>query len=132
MKRFYYIDDEVDTIKSIADGINESNIVHVDVFPLSEHKEFDRDGLLQFIKRKCSVPEQKNVFNENTIKKDINVLLQTYMAPTSLKSLEDFSALMIILNLIQSNDDENKGSTYYFNEIHSEAIAPEIITLQFD
>lgn len=41
MKRFYYIDDEVDTIKSIADGINESNIVHVDVFPLSEHKEFD-------------------------------------------------------------------------------------------
>lgn len=92
-----------------------------------EHKEFDRDGLLQFIKRKCSVPEQKNVFNENTVKKDINVLLQTYMAPTSLKSLEDFSALMIGLNLIQSSDDENKGSTYYFNEIHSETIAPEII-----
>ena len=31
MKRYYYIDDEVDTIKSIADGINECNKVHVDV-----------------------------------------------------------------------------------------------------
>lgn len=41
MKRFYYIDDELDIIKSIADGINESKIVHVDVFPLSQHKEFD-------------------------------------------------------------------------------------------
>ena len=41
MKRFYYIDDEVDTIKSIADGINESKIVYVEVFPLSQHKEFD-------------------------------------------------------------------------------------------
>lgn len=41
MKRFYYIDDELDTIKSIADGINESKIVQVDVFPLSQHKEFD-------------------------------------------------------------------------------------------
>ena len=42
MKRYYYIDDEVDTIKSIADGINESNIVKVDVFPLSTNKEFDK------------------------------------------------------------------------------------------
>lgn len=42
MKRYYYIDDEVDVIKSIADGINESNIVKVDVFPLSEYKEFEK------------------------------------------------------------------------------------------
>lgn len=42
MKRYYYIDDEVDTIKSIADGINESNVVHVDVFPLAKFKEFDK------------------------------------------------------------------------------------------
>lgn len=92
-----------------------------------EHKEFDRDSLLQFIKRKCSVPEQKNVYNENTAKKDINVLLQTYVAPTSLKSLEDFTALMIGLNIIQSNDAEGNGNRYYFNETHSDVIAPEII-----
>lgn len=42
MRRFYYIDDEIDTIKSIADGINESNIVKVDVFPLSQYKEFEK------------------------------------------------------------------------------------------
>lgn len=42
MKRYYYIDDEVDTIKSIADGINESNKVHVDVFPLAKFKEFEK------------------------------------------------------------------------------------------
>ena len=42
MKRYYYIDDEVDTIKSIADGINECNKVHVDVFPLARFKEFDK------------------------------------------------------------------------------------------
>lgn len=42
MKKYYYIDDEVDTIKSIADGINESQVVHVDVFPLSENKEFEK------------------------------------------------------------------------------------------
>ncbi|SEA56571.1 hypothetical protein SAMN05216462_1822 [Xylanibacter ruminicola] len=41
MKRYYYIDDEVDTIKSIADGINECKLVQVDVFPLGKHKEFD-------------------------------------------------------------------------------------------
>lgn len=42
MRRYYYIDDEIDIIKSIADGINESNVVHVDVFPLSENKEFEK------------------------------------------------------------------------------------------
>ena len=92
-----------------------------------EHKEFEKDTLLQFIKRKCAVPEQKNVYNENTVKKDINVLLQTYVAPISLKSLEDFTALMIELNLIQSNDAENKGNSYYFSEINSDAIAQEVI-----
>jgi len=42
MNRYYYIDDEVDTIKSIAEGINVYNIVNVDVFPLSTYKEFDK------------------------------------------------------------------------------------------
>lgn len=42
MRRYYYIDDEVDTIKSIADGINECNKVKVDVFPLSQYKEFEK------------------------------------------------------------------------------------------
>lgn len=92
-----------------------------------EHKEFSRDTLLQFIRRKCSVPEQKNVYNENTVKKDINVLLQTYVSPLTLKSIEDFSALLIGLNLIQAEDKESKEMIYNFSEIHCDAIALEII-----
>ena len=45
-----------------------------------EKKEFDRDLLQNFIKRRCNVPEQKNVYNENTVKKDIGVLLHNYLA----------------------------------------------------
>ena len=39
-----------------------------------EKREFDRTQLLSFVHRKCNVSEQKNVYNENTVKKDIGVL----------------------------------------------------------
>ena len=49
--------------------------------------------------------------------------------PSSLKSIEDFSALLINLNLIlqlsQSKLDKSDG--YYFNEIIATKIAPSII-----
>ena len=94
-----------------------------------EKREFDRTTLQSFIKRKCSVPEQKNVYNENTVKKDINVLLQNYVMPNSLKSIEDFSALLINLNLIlhlpKSKLDKSDG--YYFNEITESQIATSVI-----
>ena len=94
-----------------------------------EKKEFDKSSLQSFIKRKCSVPEQKNVYNENTVKKDINVLLQNYIMPTSLKSIEDFSALMIGLNLILQFPASNieKSDSYYFNETKVSAISPSVI-----
>ena len=76
-----------------------------------EKKEFDREQALSFIRRKCAVPEQKNVFNENTVKKDIGVLLRSYIAPSSLKSIEDFSALLLPLNLISGKE------TYSFAEV---------------
>lgn len=88
-----------------------------------EKKEFTKSELQSFIKRKCSVPEQKNVFNDNTVRKDIGVLLKNYVAPSDLKTIEDFSALMIGLGLIinKSND------TYCFKVSNPEDIAPEII-----
>lgn len=88
-----------------------------------EKKEFTKSELQSFIKRKCSVPEQKNVFNNNTVRKDIGVLLKNYVAPSDLKTIEDFSALMIGLGLIinKSND------TYCFKVSNPEDIAPEII-----
>jgi len=42
MRRYYYIDDEIDTIQSIADGINITKRVFVEVFPLKEYREFDK------------------------------------------------------------------------------------------
>ena len=71
-----------------------------------EKREFDKEQLQQFIKRKCDVPEQKNVYNENTVNKDIRVLLQNYVMPNDMKSLEDFSALLINLNLIRMNEEK--------------------------
>ena len=92
-----------------------------------ERKEFDKQSLQAFIKRKCSVPGQKNVYNENTVKKDINVLLQNYVVPGSLKSLEDFSALMIGLNLILRSEDDEEKERYFLNEIKGTAVASNVI-----
>lgn len=88
-----------------------------------EKKEFSRDELRNFIKRKCSVPEQKNVYNENTIKKDIGVLLKNYVAPKDLKNIEDFSALLIALELIVNKETD----TYSYRVTEPNEIAPEVV-----
>lgn len=88
-----------------------------------EKKDFTKSELQSFIKRKCSVPEQKNVYNENTVRKDIGVLLNNYVAPSDLKTIEDFSALMIGLGFIINKDND----TYCFKVSNPEDIAPEII-----
>lgn len=77
-----------------------------------ETKSFDREYVQTYIKRKCSVPEQKNVYNENTIKKDIRVLLQNYSMPSSTKTFEDFMPLLLDLQLIRKSDN----GIYIFNE----------------
>lgn len=97
------------------------NLVFVDY--QRERKEFTRSELQTYIRRKCSVPEQKNVYNENTVKKDIGVLLKNYVSPKDLNNIEDFSALLIGLNLIISKPQD----TYYFREVTVKEIAPEVI-----
>ena len=88
-----------------------------------EKKEFSKDELRNFIKRKCSGPEQRNIYNENTVKKDIGVLLKNYVAPKDLKNIEDFSALLIGLGLIVNKDSD----VYSYRVTEPEDIAPEII-----
>lgn len=88
-----------------------------------EKKNFSKTELQSFIKRKCSVIEQKNTYNENTVRKDIGVLLKNYVAPSDLKKIEDFSALLIGLNLIISRQDDS----YSFRNTKVVDIAPEII-----
>lgn len=87
-----------------------------------EKREFDKEQLQLFIKRKCNVPEQKNVYNENTVKKDIRVFLQNYHSPESPKSYEEYTGLLINLRLINRNEDK-----YYFSEITKDKINPIII-----
>lgn len=88
-----------------------------------ERKIFDKEQLQSFIKRKCSVPEQKNVYNENTISKDINVLIQTYVAPSDLKQLERYSALLINLGLLK----EAEKDMYSFQEVNPKTIPDAIL-----
>lgn len=88
-----------------------------------EKKEFSKEDLKNFIKRKCAIPEQKNVYNENTVKKDISVLLKNYVAPKDLKAIDDFSALLIGLGLLVSKDTE----TYTYRITGTTEIANEVI-----
>ena len=88
-----------------------------------EKKEFDKNALDAYIQRKCNVPEQKNVYNSNTVNKDMGVLLKNYFTPENFTAMEDFSALLIGLNLLRRVDKD----TYAFNETSTSAIAPEIL-----
>ncbi len=87
-----------------------------------EKREFDKEQLQLFIRRKCNVPEQKNVYNENTVKKDINVFLHNYIAPDHVNSLDEFSGLLVSLGLIRQN-----GKLYSFAETKTEQISSLII-----
>lgn len=88
-----------------------------------ERRTFSKGQFQSFIKIKCSVPEQKNVYNENTVSKDINVLLQTYITPSDLKQLERYSALLINLGLIK----EVEKDAYQFQEIDGDAIPDAVL-----
>lgn len=102
---------------------NFSSIYHLVFIDLQrEKKEFDKKQLLSFIKRKCNVPEQKNVFNENTVNKDIRVFLQNYLSPTNPKTNEEYANLLLELGLLRGNEGK-----YSFNEISMGQINPLII-----
>lgn len=88
-----------------------------------EKKEFSKIEVQAFIKRKCSVPEQKNVYNENTVKKDIGVLLKSYIAPTDLKTIEDFSSLLLDLNLIIRRGNDS----FVFRQVNNTEISGEVL-----
>ena len=77
--------------------------------------EFDLSSIESFIKRKCY--EEKFLFNENTIKKDIRTFIHNYVQPTGKGNIEDlYSTLLIDLNLILHYRNEDvKRECYSFN-----------------
>jgi hypothetical protein len=87
-----------------------------------KNNEFNRDQLSNFLKRKSFETDYSSLYNENTVKRDIGVLLQNYTMPEHGKPNEDYSALLIDLNLIRQAD----GKTYYFNVRGKNELMPEI------
>jgi hypothetical protein len=97
------------------------------LFFVNFHKErgneFTREQLQLFLKRKNSETYYANLNTENTINKDVSVLLSNYKTPKQAKSNEDFSALLLPLNLIKEIDSH----TYYFNAKGRSEFVPEIL-----
>ena len=77
-----------------------------------ERKAFDREQLVNFVKRLMIEDCKDKVFNVNTTKKDVGVLLQNYVQPYKAKSFEDYSSLLIDLDLIRVEDS---GKSFAFN-----------------
>ncbi len=103
---------------------NEATLYHW-VFSkfIKERKEFERSHVLNFVKRSLIEREKVSLYNENTVKKDIGVLLQNYVLPKSDKSYEDFSSILIDLDLIHQNND---GKIYFFNFDGKRKVTPAI------
>lgn len=87
------------------------------------HTQFDRDQVVTYVKLNMIEAGKQNLFNENTVRKDVGVLLQNYVLPRKILSNEDFSTLMIDLDLVRQNND-NKG--YYINLEGKRKVAKEI------
>ena len=66
---------------------------------------------------------KQTVFNENTVKKDVSVLIQNYALPRKYQSYEDFSSLLIDLDLIRQNTE---GKGYYVNIDGKRKVTKEI------
>ena len=88
-----------------------------------EKREFNKKQLQTFVYRKCKDPEQRNVYNENTVNKDIGVLLHNYVAPVEARSNEDFSAIFLDLGLINALGSDR----YAFNDTEHNRIHPDIL-----
>lgn len=88
-----------------------------------ERSSFDRDQALSYVALRMAEDGKQKIFNENTVKKDIAVLLQNYSLPRKPLSNEDYSSLMIDLDLIRQNS-ESKG--YYFNTDGKRQVVPEV------
>ena len=95
-----------------------------------ERREFDRSQVVSFVKRKMAEAGKDTLFNENTVKKDVGVLLLNYCLPKNPQSNEDFSTLLMDLDLLRQMErrwsDEEGRDRYVFNIEGKRQIVPEI------
>ena len=88
-----------------------------------ERTHFDREQVLTYVKLRMVEANKMTLFNANTVKKDIAVLLQNYTLPRKPQSNEDFSSLLIDLDLIRQSSE---GKGYYFNVDGKRKVTKEI------
>lgn len=97
-----------------------------------ERRRFDKNQIVTFVKRKMGEANQDHLFNANTVKKDVGVLLQNYCLPRNPQSNEDFSTLLMDLDLLRQKekkeeDEENeKDKLFYFNIEGKKKVTPEV------
>lgn len=90
-----------------------------------ERTLFERQQVVALVKRCMTEDNKLKGYNENTVKKDVAVLLQNYLRPYKSMSMEDYSALLIDLDLIRQTSD-NKMFTF---NIEGKAQLPHDILL---
>ena len=88
-----------------------------------ERTRFSKEQLMTHIKYRLADEDLKNIFNENTVKKDIDVLFHNYALPRKPQSNEDFSSLFIDLDLLRITED---GKEYYLNTEGKRKVPMEI------
>lgn len=77
-----------------------------------ERKQFDRQHVLNFVKRVMTEDDRIAQFNENTVKQDVGTLLQNYVLPLKAKSYDDYSSLLVDLDLLRY---DTGSENYSFN-----------------
>lgn len=87
-----------------------------------ERLSFDRQHLLSLAKRAMTEDGKLKSFNENTVRKDINVLLSNYVLPQNTNNTDEYAALLIDLNLIRTTDSK----TFLFNIEGKRPVPPDI------
>jgi len=88
-----------------------------------ERAQFDKEQIITFARLRMTEAGKQNVFNENTVKKDTGVLLQNYTLPRKAQSNEDYSSLLLDLDLVRQKM-ETKG--YYFNVDGKRKVTKEV------
>ena len=88
-----------------------------------ERTHFEREQVLTYVKLRMAEAGKMTLYNENTVKKDIGVLLQNYTLPRKPQSNEDFSSLLMDLDLIRQNSE---GKGYYINVDGKRQVTKEV------
>lgn len=85
-------------------------------------KQFKKGDVVSYVKAKMLDAGKLSQFNENTVGKDVSVLLQNYCVSKNAKNNEDYSSLLLDLNLLTVMEKEE----YAFNEMGRATLPPEI------